>query len=191
MTHFSLIPFPDNCPHPEIEITGQIERLDQQLSINFQLTGEIEKIAVTKCACGIAPPDENPSRRNELWQTTCFEFFLGLEGSPKYWEFNLSPAGHWNIYRFDDYRQGMTEELAFQSFPFLVKDQSDSLTLSLDLDLETIISSTQALEVGITTVIQSKINELISEQNSITYWALTHVGKEADFHQRKSFMLNL
>ena len=184
MTHFSLIPFPDNCPHPEIEITGQIERLNQQLSITFQLTGEIEKIAVT-------PADPNPSRRNELWQTTCFEFFLALKGSPKYWEFNLSPAGHWNIYRFDDYRQGMTEELAFESLPFLVKVKPDSLTLSLSLDLETIISSTQNLEVGITSVIQSNINNLISEENSITYWALTHVAKEADFHQRKSFILNL
>ena len=184
MTHFSLIPFPDNCPHPEIEITGQIERLNQQLSITFQLTGEIEKIAVT-------PADPNPSRRNELWQTTCFEFFLALKGSPKYWEFNLSPGGYWNIYRFDDYRQGMAEELAFQSLPFLVKVKPDSLTLSLSLDLETIISSTQALEIGITTVIQSKINDLISEQDAITYWALTHVGKEADFHQRKSFILDL
>jgi len=184
MTHFSLIPFSDNCPHPEIEITGQIERFNQQLSINFQLTGEIEKSA-------IVPPDANPSRRNELWQTTCFEFFLGLKGSPKYWEFNLSPAGYWNIYRFDDYRQGMAEELAFQSLPFLVKIQSDSLTLSLDLNLEAIIRPTQDLEVGITTVIQSKINNLISEQNSITYWALTHVGQEADFHQKKSFILDL
>ena len=184
MTHFSLIPFPDNCPHPEIEITGQIERFNQQLSITFQLTGEIEKIAVT-------PTDTHPSRRNELWQTTCFEFFLGLKGSPKYWEFNLSPAGHWNIYRFDDYRQGMTEELAFQSLPFLVKVQSDSLTLSLSLDLETIISLMQTLEVGITTVIQSNINNLISEKDAITYWALTHVGQEADFHQRKSFILDL
>ena len=183
MTHFSLIPFPDNCPHPEIEITGQIEQFNQQLSITFLLTGEIEKIA-------IAPADPNPSRRNELWQTTCFEFFLALKGSPKYWEFNLSPAGHWNIYRFDDYREGMAEELAFQALPFLVKIKPDSLTLSLSLDLETIISSTQALEVGITTVIQSNINDLISEKNSITYWALTHVGKEADFHQRKSFILN-
>ena len=184
MTHFSLIPFPDNRPHPEIEITGQIEQFNQQLSITFLLTGEIEKIAVT-------PAAPNPFRRNELWQTTCFEFFLALKGSPKYWEFNLSPAGYWNIYRFDDYRQGMAEELAFQSLPFLVKIKPDSLTLSLSLDLETIISSTQALEVGITTVIQSNINDLISEQNSITYWALTHVSKEADFHQRKSFILDL
>lgn len=184
MTHFSLIPFPDNCPHPEIEITGQIERLDQQLSMTFQLTGEIQQVVV-------APADPNRSRRNELWQNTCFEFFLGLKGSPKYWEFNLSPAGHWNIYRFDDYREGMAEELAFQFLPFLVKVQPDSLTLSLDLNLEAIIRPTQDLEVGITTVIQSKINDLISEQNSITYWALTHVGKEADFHQRKSFILNL
>jgi hypothetical protein len=184
MTHFSLIPFPDNLPHPEIEITGQIKRLNQELSIIFQLKGEIEKIAVT-------PTDTHPSRRNELWQTTCFEFFLGLKGSPKYWEFNLSPAGHWNIYRFDDYRQGMTEELAFESLPFLVKVQPDSLTLSLSLDLEPIISPTQNLEVGITTVIQSKINNLISEQDSVTYWALTHVAQEADFHQRKSFIFSL
>ena len=184
MTHFSLIPFPDNCPHPEIEITGQIERFNQELSIIFQLTGQIEKIAIAKS-------DAHPSRLNELWQTTCFEFFLGLKGSPKYWEFNLSPAGHWNIYRFDDYRQGMTEELAFESLPFSVKVQPDSLTLSLSLDLEPIISSTQNLEVGITTVIQSKINNLISEQDAITYWALTHVGQEADFHQRKSFILSL
>ena len=184
MTHFSLIPFPDNCPHPEIEITGQIEQFNQQLSITFLLTGEIEKIAIAKS-------DAHPSRRNELWQTTCFEFFLGLKGSPKYWEFNLSAAGHWNIYRFDDYRQGMTEELAFESLPFSVKIQSDSLTLSLSLDLETIISSTQNLEASITTVIQSNINNLISEQDAITYWALTHVGQEADFHQRKSFILDL
>ncbi len=184
MTHFSLIPFPDNRPHPEIEITGQIERLEQQFNITFELTGEIQQVAVT-------PPHGNPSRRNELWQTTCFEFFLGFKNSPEYWEFNLSPGGHWNIYRFDDYRQGMTEELAFQSLPFLLKIQPDSLTLSLSLDLEPIICSTQDLEVAITTVIQRKINNLISEENSITYWALTHVAKEADFHQRKSFIFNL
>jgi len=50
MTPFSLIPFADNCPHPDIQITGQIERLNQQLSIIFQLTGEIQQVA-------IAPPD--------------------------------------------------------------------------------------------------------------------------------------
>ena len=184
MINFSLISFPDNLPHPEIEITGQIERSTQELTINFQLTGEIQQVA-------IAPPNANPFRRNELWQTTCFEFFLGLKGSPKYWELNLSPTGHWNIYRFDDYRQGMAEELAFHSLPFFVKVQPDSLILTLSLNLEPIINSTQNLEVSITTVIQSKINEIIFAQDSITYWALTHVAQEADFHQRKSFILNL
>ena len=180
MTHFSLIPFPDDSPHPNIKITGHIERLAQQLTINFQLTGEVEKVA-------IAYPQDQPSRRNELWQETCFEFFLGLKGSSQYWEFNLSPAGHWNIYRFDDYRQGMTEELAFQVLPFEVKIESDYLALALRLDLEPIISGNQALEVGITTVIQDKMND----RNSITYWALTHGEKEADFHQRKSFIIDL
>jgi 4'-phosphopantetheinyl transferase EntD len=72
-----------------------------------------------------------------------------------------------------------------------VKVKPNSLTLSLSLDLEPIIPSTQSLEVAITTVIERKINNLISKQDAITYWALTHVAKEADFHQRKSFILNL
>lgn len=180
MTNFFLIPFPDNLPCPNIELKGKIERINQQLFITFELTGEIEKIA-------IAPPDNYPSRRNQLWQETCFEFFLGLKESPCYWEFNLSPAGYWNIYFFDDYRQNIIEELAFQELPFEIKIQSNSLILSLTLDLEAIINSKEELEVGITTVIKNKINEA----DSITYWALEHRAREADFHQRKSFIISL
>ena len=44
-----------------------------------------------------------PRRRDRLWEETCLELFLGEEGSERYWEFNLSPAGHWNVYRFEFY----------------------------------------------------------------------------------------
>ncbi|MEB3310350.1 MAG: DOMON-like domain-containing protein [Snowella sp.] len=177
MTHFSLIPFPDNSPHPDIQIQGEIERVNQQLQITFNLTGELEKVA-------IASPVDVPTRLDELWQTTCFEFFLGLSGSSRYWEFNLSPAGHWNIYRFDNYRQGMTTETAYQALPFVVQHQSDCFGLILTLDLNPIITPEQELNVGITTVIESK-------NQTITYWALTHAAKEADFHQRASFTIHL
>lgn len=177
MTSFSLIPFPDNLPHPDIQIQGEIERVNQQLQITFKLTGELEKVA-------IAPPTESPCRLDNLWQTTCFEFFLGLSESSRYWEFNLSPAEHWNIYRFDNYRQGMTTEIAYQALSFAIQHQPDCFVLSLTLDLNPIITQEQALNVGITTVIKSK-------DQSITYWALTHAAKEADFHQRASFTITL
>ena len=186
---FHLKPFAIHPGLETLQIQGEVEREENRLRVHFEVSGSLEEFG----AIALASPNENePAQRlDNLWQTTCFEFFLTAIDSSCYWEFNLSPGGYWNIYRFDDYRQGMAEELAFQSLPFLVKVKPDSLTLSLSLDLETIISSTQALEIGITTVIQSKINDLISEQDAITYWALTHVGKEADFHQRKSFILSL
>lgn len=48
---------------------------------------------------------ENPHRQDELWSSTCFECFLGLETSPAYLEANLSPSGHWQGYEFSNYRQ--------------------------------------------------------------------------------------
>jgi hypothetical protein len=158
-------------------ITGNIERNGNKLTIQYALTGELKEIA-------IAPPSNTPTRQDELWQDTCFEFFLGIKNSPEYWEFNLSPCGNWNVYHFDGYRQGMQEELAFSSLPFKVKNPGNSLKLILDVDLAKIVSEDQLIDVAIATVIK-QIN------GEITYWALTHRGAEADFHLRDSFIIEL
>ena len=119
-----------------------------------------------------------------MWQATCFEFFLGVEEAPRYWEFNLSPAGHWNVYRFAAYRQGMQEEMAFTSLPVSLRLEPDSVRLALELDLGRIIPVDQPLEVGIAAVIQlAGIGP--------TYWALTHGGPQPDFHRRESFIVAL
>lgn len=78
----------------------------------------------------------------------------------------------------------MQEETAFENLPFNVDNQADSLVLTLNVDLDKIISVEQAIEVGITTVIKHKDGE-------VTYWALTHRGAEADFHIRESFIVKL
>ncbi len=111
---FSLKPFPasKNAQAPlDLQITGSIDRHNNTLSIAYELSGKLSKVQ-------IAPPSNTPARKHDLWQETCFEFFLGIKNSPVYWEFNLSPAGHWNVYRFDDYRHGMREETAFMSLRF-------------------------------------------------------------------------
>ncbi|MEA5580458.1 DOMON-like domain-containing protein [Nodularia harveyana UHCC-0300] len=172
---FTLKPFQESLPN--LQITGNITRSANQLSLSYQLVGDLTQVE-------IPPLSDTPTRKYQLWENTCFEFFLGIQDAPDYWEFNLSPAGHWNVYHLDGYRQGMQEETAFNILPFTVQQQSDSLTLVLDVDLGKIVREEQQIVVGITTVIKDKIN-------NITYWALTHSGAEADFHLRDSFMIDL
>ncbi|NMG09458.1 DOMON-like domain-containing protein [Brasilonema sp. UFV-L1] len=171
---FSLQPFPI-AEIPNLKITGNIARQANQLTIHYALAGNLKEIV-------IATPSDKPARKHELWKDTCFEFFLGVKNSHRYWEFNLSPAGHWNVYRFDGYRQGMQEETAFTTLPFNVQRLSDSLAVVLNMNLDQIVSAEQVIEVGITTVIKHKDGE-------VSYWALTHPGTEADFHRRDSFMI--
>lgn len=174
---FSLQPFPSNKPLPNLSIAGDIARNSNKIAIRYEVTGELKEIA-------IAPPSNTPARQHQLWEETCFEFFLGIKNSQQYWEFNLSTAGDWNVYRFDGYRQGMQEEVAFNTLPFTFENQADRLTLSLDVDLDKIIAEEQLLDVAITTVIK-QIN------GEVSYWALTHLGAEADFHLRDSFVMEL
>jgi hypothetical protein len=174
---FSLQPFPSANALPSLKITGNIARRSNTLAIRYALLGPLAELA-------IPAPADLPARRNGLWEETCFEFFLGVKDSDGYWEFNLSPAGDWNVYRFAAYRQGMQEETAFPSLPFSVQNQSDSLRLALELDLEKIVQPDQALEVAISAVLKPKDGE-------VTYWALTHPRPQADFHWRDSFILDL
>ena len=181
---FSLQPFTSTISLPNFKIVGNIARNSNQLTICYMLEGDFKEIALAKPTGGIAPPSNTRSRKHELWKDTCFEFFLSIKDSARYWEFNLSPAGHWNVYRFDAYRQGMQEETAFTILPFNVQNQAEGLALVLDVDLDKIVSAKQAIEVGITTVIKHRDGE-------VTYWALTHRGAEADFHLRDSFIVEL
>jgi hypothetical protein len=174
---FSLQPFSPIGPPLTIKITGHITRRPRQLAIHYDLRGDLAEVM-------IPAPAAIPVRGAGLWEETCCEFFLGVKDSPQYWEFNLSPAGHWNVYRFAGYRQGMAEETALTSLPLSVRRGSDSLEVTLELDMERIVSADQPLMAGIAAVIKLTGGEL-------TYWALTHPGPAADFHRRDSFLLKL
>ncbi|MEH2464468.1 DOMON-like domain-containing protein [Nostoc sp.] len=181
---FSLQPFPSTKSLLNWKIVGNIARNSNQLAIRYMLEGDLKEIALAKPTGGIAPLSNTRSRKHELWKDTCFEFFFGIKDSQRYWEFNLSPAGYWNVYHFDGYRQGMQEETAFTILPFNVQNQADGLALVLEVDLNKIVSADQAIEVAITTVIKHRDGE-------VTYWALTHQGADADFHLRDSFIVEL
>src|SRR5512134_701601 len=110
---FSLFPFPGEGHAPAIRVAGSMTRRANRLSVRYALTGDLSEIA-------IPAPQPFPMRKDKLWEETCLEFFLGPTDSERYWEFNLSPSGNWNVYRFASPRKGMAEEPAVPSLPFAV-----------------------------------------------------------------------
>ncbi len=162
---------------PDINIAGKVSRQNNNLIINYLLEGDLSILAIPSLVI-------NPERLDELWQETCFEFFLKLIHTSNYWEFNLAPSGNWNLYHFDDYRQGMKQEIAFKNLPFTIEQNNNSLKLHLALDLEPIISKEQDLAIGISSVIKT-------QSANISYWSLIHPQPEADFHSKDSFLIKL
>ncbi|WP_309739285.1 MULTISPECIES: DOMON-like domain-containing protein [unclassified Chamaesiphon] len=177
MTDFKLRPFSTDITLPAIELTGQIDFQDRLLSIVYHLQGNLETLIIPS-----AHP--TPSRKFALWESTCFEFFIGVPGNANYWEFNLSPAGDWNVFTLDDYRQGLQNELAFTALPLSIDRSATSLVLKSIVDLSKIFPAAPELELSVTAVIESS-------QHELSYWALTHPGTVADFHRRDSFVLKI
>ena len=174
---FSLKQFQSDGLGPKIRITGKMARHSDIFSLSYAIFGPLTGIVIPL-------PADLPSRKYGLWEETCFEFFLCAEGSDNYWEFNLSPSGHWNVYRFTSYRLGMQEERAFPALPFNVMVHAGTLCISLELDLEKIFPAGQAIKVGASAVIDTM-------NGGLTYWALAHPGLQPDFHRKESFIFEL
>lgn len=174
---YRLIPF--EAPQiPAISLTGRVTLDNHALTVSYALTGEMESVL-------FPPVSAVPSRKDELWKGTCFEFFLGIKDQPGYWEFNISPSGDWNVYRMDAYRRiGFREERAISGLPFELRKESDGFLLEVSVDLISLLQGKAELQMGITAVIQVK-------GGGETYWALAHPAPYADFHLRESFILPL
>lgn len=173
---FALCPFATSGPLSSLIINGDILRCSNRIALNCNISGPAGMV--------IPAPSEIKIRKNKLWEETCFELFIADKLEPYYWEFNFSPSGCWNVYRYDAYRKGMKEELAFSELPFNVFRDDNALTLYLEFDIGEIIRPAHSLEAGISAVIKDT-------DGTLAYWALTHRSEQPDFHRRDSFIISL
>ena len=147
------------------------------LSLSYKLTGNLSEIDI--------PKPQMPSYMDGLWQHTCFELFIAVEGSTNYYEFNFSPSGQWAAYAFSDYRIPMVWKI--NQTPTISFIQSNAFLL-----LEVTIphanlpqnSAERPLQLGMAAVIEAK-------DGNLTYWALHHPISQPDFHHRAGFILSL
>jgi hypothetical protein len=174
---YSLIPFPAERNRPKLRISGSVGRRESLFSIDCAIQGNLSALAIPS-------PEAFPERKDRIWEETCLEFFLRPSDSEVYWEFNLSPAGHWNAYRFTSYRAGMREEPAFASLPFGFRKEPESLRMFMELDIGKILPKGDSVNVAVSAVIKTKRGET-------SHWALAHRGHRPDFHRRDAFTLIL
>ncbi len=170
-----LRPFAPDSLSTGLELAVSAARSSSGLLFRCELRGTLEDVLLPEQAAA-------PSRRDQLWQQTCFELFVAPAGSPQYWEVNLSPSGDWNVYAFDAYREGMREEQAVTALPCRIERRAGFLTLECAFPLDR--APEQPAEAAASAVIQGR-------NGQTSFWALRHCGPQPDFHRRESFCLSL
>jgi hypothetical protein len=174
---FELLPFESDPTAADYHIDGLVERSGERLSIDFSLAGPLDKVL-------IHPPAEVPARKDRLWEETCFECFIATELNTWYWEINLAPAGHWNIYRFDAYRCAMKEASACSVSLLMGPSTARRFQCRCDLDLNQFGLAHTRIRLGVCAILKTT-------DAKVLYWALVHPGPTPDFHLQDGFILNL
>ena len=158
-------------------IGGSIARREETLSVRYEVRGNLSMLSIPAVA-------EAPRRQDRLWEETCLELFLGTADSGEYREFNLSPAGHWNVFWFTRYREGIREEQAITSLPFDVRRDPEALILIVEFGIGKIVPADKDLAATVAAVIGTI-------DGGKSHWALVHPASRPDFHRRDGFALTL
>ncbi|MNL15319.1 hypothetical protein D3C87_1363000 [compost metagenome] len=175
---FQLSPFQNTPQTDALKISADLLRVTaSEVVVTFEITGKTDLIQW---------PSELPliaERRDSLWEHTCLEAFLSpsLEKSAPYVEVNCAPHGHWNCYQLSSYRHGLTP-LAEGKVTLQSREQIPNGVKFVILTKG--LPWSGPLHVGLTAVIEMTNGEM-------SYWALSHAEKEADFHSKKSFTLSI
>ena len=172
---FELIPYRWDAGVPPV-LQGQVLNVDDRLRVAYRLTGGPP---------GWRMPERSlhPERRWKLWRQTCFELFWRPFERHHYWELNASCEGHWNVFAFSGYRQGMAEEHRMTSVVLETRHEPDGFYLACEMSLGTILTP-GPLRLGPAAV-------LVSTTGQRTYWALSHEARGPDFHRLANFGLQI
>ena len=146
-----------------------------ELNLSYRLDGDIAGLRI------FSPAAERMA--TQLWQHTCFEAFIAVDGQSAYHEFNFAPSRKWAVYAFSGYRNGGPQ--ANESLRPHIAVRTTDTTLQLDsrvqLDALSAIHPKAPLRLGLSAVIEGN--------NGLSYWALRHPVDKPDFHHADGFAL--
>jgi len=173
--HFalSLAAHPAHGPGPlrSAALAGWLS--NGRLDVTFCLRGGI-------AAVKLPANTDIPCRRDGLWNETCCELFIAVDGG--YLELNFSPSRDWAAYRFDGYRHGRSQIDGIEVQVEPVARLTDELRLH-----------SQARSLGNIDLLSPriKINAAVIVEDDVgrkSYWACCHPAANPDFHHGDSFV---
>jgi hypothetical protein len=145
--------------------------------MTYCLNGDIPRIRILLAGA--------PRIGTQLWQHTCFEAFIAVEGQSAYNEFNFAPSGEWAVYTFLGYRKRGPQ--VSEIVPPWIEVRSSKSRLELEtlvrLDGLSNIYQGASLRLGLSAVIEAS--------DGLSYWALCHPSGKPDFHDADGFVLVL
>ena len=157
------------------QLTATISELTEaRIKISFEVAGDLNQLLI--------PKQQTPNSRDNIWQHTCFEFFIAQAECENYYEFNFSPSTLWAVYAFDSYR--IRREWTTNEAPNISVSQTldhyqlDAVINLADLPL---VNKQDSWLIGLTAVLET-------QQNEHSYWALKHPEVQPNFHHRNGFI---
>ena len=145
--------------------------------MTYRLNGDISEIRI--------PSVRVPRIGTQLWEHTCFEAFIAVQGQSAYHEFNFAPSGEWAVYAFLEYRKRGPQ--VSEIMPPWIEMRSSKSRLELEtlvrLDGLSAIHQRAPLRLGLSAVIEAS--------DGASYWALRHPSGKPDFHNADGFVLVL
>lgn len=156
----SLVRHPDTPAGAIHTVEGELRRVPGGATATFRAIGDAAQL--------IIPPAASSVRTDGLWQTTCFELFVGGSGD-SYREFNFSPSGAWAAYEFDSHRTARRDADA----GIEIETSRDTKGLTLIAKIESEFAD--PARIGLTAVIEEA-------DGAIRYWATSFSPGEPDFH---------
>ncbi|MCX7978867.1 MAG: hypothetical protein N2578_07675 [Bdellovibrionaceae bacterium] len=159
-------------------VLGELTVSGSRFCICWQLSGDLSSFVIPKCSSSPFKLLE-PNRKNELWKETCFEFFIRPKGQERYWEFNLSPSGKWNLYSLAKYRDELVPS----------KDLIDGeVSVDGSNQLYKITASLNAPELAKSPFMYNLTCVLQCAGQKTLFFAPRHPKTKPDFHDPSCFL---
>lgn len=152
----------------------RVRRDEDGLHLRYRLEGDLSSLELPRFA-GL-------HQGERLWERSCFELFVAIAGEGAYQEWNFSPSGGWAHYGFSAYREARPPTVLVP--PLHIRQTAAARSFELDVLLPAEALPPGALRCGLSSV-------LLDRQGHCAYWALGHPRAVPDFHDSRSFDLNL
>ena len=171
----SLKPHTSSPPTPITQISVQVWRQVDRLSLFYRLEGDLDAVRW--------PLLRPHGPADELWRTTCLEAFVQPTSDRRYVELNFSHSNEWAAYAFATTREGMRtlERVDVRHWVWPDPDERD---YAVGIGFEETFVAAQPWRLGLSAVIEAI-------DGTISYWALAHPSDKPDFHHPDSFVLEL